>query len=178
MAALRPIPLPKENVIQPGGEMPDTTIGPHLPGLDDAIGTGGGPGNPYPDDPGGDAGPKSRSGETPRERDKTQNPGDGVGGTTSTPTRPDVPTSGAGSTTILRSPGDTGGTDTGTGVQPFSPMQSGEVGISSPSMRGLFGGSRGLTGGGLGVPLDPTSNQMDGGIDGLIQMLMQKMGRQ
>jgi hypothetical protein len=109
----------------------------------------GGPGDigeaPAPDiNPG-------RGRETPRER--------GGGGVA--PRRPSEPDPMAGSS-FQSGMG-------GPGVLPFQPMPGPQGGMAQG---GLFGSMGGLKGGGLGVPLDPTSNAASDPIDTLIQLLM------
>lgn len=58
-----------------------------------------------------------------------------------------------------------------TGVLPFKPMDQNVGPNVTPKMTNLFGSLGGLKGGGLGLPLDPTSNQISDPIDGLIQLL-------
>ena len=105
-----------------------------------------------------------RGGETPRERSK---PGGGAGG--AAPTRPRSPQPMAGSTFQA---GMGGGMGSG-GVMPFDPMGgSPDVGsLATPRLRGLFGGAGGLTEGGLGVPLDPTSDLESDPISTLLKLL-------
>lgn len=138
---------------------------------------------PVPDDPNN---PDGRHGETPRERkipdaplplppptgdgpyddsahnkiDQPGGDGDPNGGQATT-SRPRTPTSMAGSVSPVQS-----------GMQPFNPM--GDMSTSSgPQMAlgRLFGQAGGLKGGGLGVPLDPTSNQMSDPINQLLKMI-------
>lgn len=58
-----------------------------------------------------------------------------------------------------------------TGVLPFKPMNQNVGPNVTPKMTNLFGSLGGLKGGGLGLPLDPTSNQTSDPIEGLIQLL-------
>lgn len=127
---------------------------------------------PPPTDPNGGQG---QSGETPRERriqDLPDPSGSGpyndsqhnqihppTPGSSAAPSRPRSPQSMAGS----MSPG---------GVTPFSPMSDMST-SSGPQMAlgRLFGQAGGLKGGGLGVPLDPASNQESDPISQLIKMI-------
>lgn len=120
------------------------------------LGPGGkiGAGAPPPP-PGQDLGGEGRLGETPRDR--------ASGAISSTPRRPMEPTPMAGSTDLM-------------GSVPFQPMGSPDVGTMVNSKAGLFGGLGGLKGGGLGVPLDPTSNTPNDPISGLIQLLQGQIG--
>lgn len=116
---------------------------------------------------GGGADP-ARSGESPREREMSKMGGAGVA-----PRRPSSPSIGAGAS--FQSGASSDGPQ---GVKPFSPMGSADVGmLASPARRGLYGRAGGLQGGGLGVPLDPTSDQESDSIESLIQALMQGMGQ-
>lgn len=106
-----------------------------------------------------------QSGETPRERPQFTPP---------TPHAPDPMT------------GQPGGGMTPPPMQPFPPMQGNPVEAlitpgggpmsagAGPQRRSLFGSMGGLKGGGLGVPLDPTSNQSSDSIQSLIQSLMRR----
>lgn len=107
-----------------------------------------------------------RAGETSRERDVNRRAPGGM----PTPGRPSTPTPMAGSTF---QPGTEGGAG---GVMPFNPMR-GPSAASMVSSRGaLFGSQGGLQGGGLGVPLDPTSNSQSDPISTLISQLMKMRG--
>jgi hypothetical protein len=108
------------------------------------------PGGPVVAPPQGGAG---RAGETPRDRQGSQ----------AAPARPGTPTPMAGSTFQPEVP-------QGPGVIPFEPLPSTD--IMGVSRRGLFGSRGGLQGGGIGLPLDPTSNQASDPISGLIQLLL------
>ncbi len=116
----------------------------------------------------------AQSGESPRERDAVQNPngpnGAAMGGAPSaTLRRPSSPTPMAGSSFTASSGG----------VMPFTPMEDStdSASLTTPSgptsqLRGsLFGSQGGLKGGGLGVPLDPVSDQQSDPISKLIQLL-------
>jgi len=126
------------------------------------------------------AGGEGRFGEGPRERPRPVPggalPGPGPMtpqpyGANAAPEMPHSPTPQAGSTFT------SGGTDGG-GIIPFPPMGSADVGsMATPKLRGLFGSAGGLQGGGLGVPLDPISNQQSDPISSLIESLMQQMGQ-
>lgn len=121
--------------------------------------------------------PQGRLGETPRERlpvpprggeepwkaysGDPSGGGEQAHGAQGTPDMPDQPSPVAGSTFTAPS-----------GLTPFNPMSSPDVGsMATPKLRGLFGSSGGLTGGGLGVPLDPQSNQASDPISTLIKLL-------
>ena len=146
----------------------------------------------------GSAGPSSgdegQSAESPRDRIGVQPrpvsgpsnptaapPGQHVGtfggNDNASPPQPNTPTPQAGSSTMI----------------PFEPMSSApnvslvqpqtqtsyaaspNMGSSAtPRLRGLFGGQGGLTGGGLGVPLDPISNSTSDPIDTLLSSLTSK----
>lgn len=113
-------------------------------------GQGGMTGGPSPGQP-------SRGSESPRERQGT-----------AVPRRPMEPTPMAGSASPASG-----------GLQPFQPMGSPSVGsMATPRLRGLFGSSGGLQGGGLGVPLDPTSNDASPDISSLIAQLLKGGGGQ
>lgn len=105
--------------------------------------------------------------ETPRERPPSVGPSSTLRPAQATPARPTVPTPMAGSS--FQPP---------QGVQPFAPMAGpGAASLVKPASRGLYGGMGGLTGGGLGMPSDPTSNAASNPIDTLIQLLTLKRGR-
>ena len=105
---------------------------------------------------GGMGAPAGRGSETPREREAGR-----IGGAQATPTQLRAPTPMAGSTTTLPTPG----------VMPFQPM-----GMGGQARPGLFGGTRGLTRGGLGTPggPDPAGGNQ---ISQLISMLLALRGR-
>lgn len=110
----------------------------------------------------------ARSSEGPR----TGGVGGGAvgGGYTSAPKKPSVPTPMAGSVSNVG-----GGV---TGPVPFSPLPSPSIGVmATPKAAGLYGGLGGLRGGGLGVPLDPTSNAESDPISSLIMALRDRLGR-
>lgn len=135
---------------------------------------------------GGVLDPGARMGETPRERPLPIIPGnqpggefggassfsptsqlrspDGSsgGGSQATPSRPSSPTPMSGT----QSPQPGGG-----GVIPFEPMSPNVGAVGRPVGGGLFGSTGGLTGGGLGVPLDPVSNQQSNPLEMLLQIL-------
>lgn len=130
-----------------------------------------------PAQPGGSGAVRSsgeaQSGETPRERGNTtlRQLGQGIGASgpnaEASPARPRTPTPMAGSSISA-----TSGGGSSEGVQPFSPMGSPDVGsMATPRSRGLYGSQGGLQGGGLGVPLDPVSNQRSNPIDMLLELL-------
>lgn len=140
-------------------------------------------------------GPGGREGETPRERAsegrpggggmggggdvrlRTAGAGGGDGATQATPRRPSSPSPMAGSTFTPASGGATG-VGGSPGVVPFEPMSSPNVGsLTTPVGGGLYGGAGGLTGGGLGVPLDPISNQQSSPLDMLLQIIKGNGGR-
>lgn len=99
------------------------------------------------------AGPGARQGETPRERSE-------AGGAGAVPSRPQSPTPVA-------------GTPQPPVIGPPLPSP-GPGSLAKPAaLRSLFGGQGGLTGGGLGLPLDPTSNQSSDPISTLMQLLKQ-----
>lgn len=91
-------------------------------------------------------GKEGRASETPRMRQPQPNQPTGAGpgdGARATPGQPRVPTP------VSATPG----------VLPFKPMPSGGN-MAQPRLRGLYGSLGGLQGGGLGVPLDPTPNEV------------------
>lgn len=92
------------------------------------------------------------------------------GGITSTPRAPSVPTPMAGAASPAM--------DSSAGVIPFTPMTGPDpvstITAQSPT---LYGSQGGLTGGGLGIPQDPTSRANNNSIEGLIQLLQQQLGR-
>lgn len=97
-----------------------------------------------------------RAGTSPRENPTL---GGGVNmrspGGQATPGRPMSPTPMAGS------------------VMPFQPMGSpSPASLTRPRSGNLYGSMGGLQGGGLGLPLDPTSNQKSDPISTLLQLLM------
>lgn len=97
---------------------------------------------------------EGRGEETPRDRQPAP------GG--ATPRRPMSPSPMTGSTS---------------GLQLFNPMPGpSPVTLANPAKRGMFGSLGGLQGGGLGLPLDPTSNVESDPISGLIELLS-KLGR-
>lgn len=102
----------------------------------------------------------AQGGETPRERGDMQQQQQFQ----SAPRQPQVPTPMAGTEQTM------GGGPQGT--IPFTPMGGPDAASqASPRLRSLFGGGSGLTGGGLGVPLDPISNQQSDPINMLMQLL-------
>lgn len=130
----------------------------------------------------------ARSGETPRERESqvslrapaAEGPmggGDGSGGmepnSQTTPARPRTPqpSGGAGPSTMVAQGSVPGG------IRPFKPLSApGGAKLATSRASGLYGSSGGLQGGGLGVPLDPVSNQQSNPLDMLLQ-LFNKIGR-
>jgi len=106
------------------------------------------------------SGAVSRGSESPRERAGEQGEGPS---TQATLRRPSTPTPMAGSV----SDGPTGAPS---GVVPFNPLPG--PGNNTLAGGGLFGRSGGLQGGGLGVPLDPTSNNASPSITDLLKMLL------
>lgn len=125
---------------------------------------GGGPGGLPTND--------ARGGETPRERPNPGNPNTGYGGVASPP-RPGVPTPQAGA--VSQVGGSTEGPSTA-GLVPFQPLGGPSPSLlARPARRSLYGAAGGLQGGGLGVPLDPTSNQESDPISSLIQSLLKNM---
>lgn len=133
---------------------------PTAPGIHDFPGASGLTIEP----PGASAQQKGQSSESPRERVMT-----------SAPRMPSEPTPQAGAAGPAL--------DASSGVIPFAPMAGsgpeaqvqpqGPAPVSGVSLRGssLFGSSGGLTGGGLGIPQDPTTRANNGSIDGLIQLI-------
>lgn len=125
------------------------------------------------------SGAAGRSGESPRERVDASpgaNPAptpavnlrDLSGGaespTEAAPPRPSEPTPMAGSSFNSGMVG---------GLTPFQPMGTPDIGsMATPRSQGVYGGPGGLTGGGFGVPLDPTSNAQSDPIDTLIKYLL------
>lgn len=111
----------------------------------------------------GDIGGTARGGETSRDRGMT-------GATPSQPSQP-TPHQGAVSGSIgggAEAPNSGGGG----GLIPFSPMHGPQAfGGPGLAMGRLFGGSRGQSGGGLGVPLDPQSNFTSDPISELIKKI-------
>jgi hypothetical protein len=86
-------------------------------------------------------------------------------GPAATPTMPRVPTPQAAGQPAVSGPP----------VLPFQPMSSPSIGsMATPRLRGLSGSAGGLQGGGLGLPLDPVSNQTSDPIDTLLQGLTSK----
>jgi hypothetical protein len=64
------------------------------------------------------------------------------------------------------------------GVIPFDPLPgNGPGAMLRSSSNGMFGSMGGLKGGGLGVPLDPVSDQKSDPINDLINMLTQGKGQ-
>lgn len=98
----------------------------------------------------------AQSGESPRER-----------GASATLRRPSAPSPMAGSTFQA-------GTPAPQGVMPFQPMDGADASMLAHPAGSLFGKAGGLQGGGLGLPLDPTSNQASDPI----QLLMKLLGGQ
>lgn len=126
-------------------------------------------------------GAPGQSGETPREREGAKQKGpttdfgrfgeaprERPGGGDAAPPQPRTPTPQAGS--VGPSPGPAP-----MPPQPFSPMpQQAPVASLARPMGGsgsLYGGLGGLKGGGLGVPLDPISNQASDPISTLLKLL-------
>lgn len=107
------------------------------------------PTDPEPPNTGGgqDSGQGARGSETPRER-----------GGDATPTRPMSPDPVVGHPPVQV-------------TQPL-PSESPMALTSTLRSRGLFGGAGGLTGGGLGVPFDPTSNSQSDPINTLLKKLL------
>lgn len=97
---------------------------------------------------------EAKSGESPRER--------GALGAQASLRRPSTPTPMSGSTF---SPG------MGQGLMPFQPLDQAEGSTLTNPQGSLFGSAGGLKGGGLGVPLDPTSNQQSDPIAFLMRLL-------
>jgi hypothetical protein len=131
-------------------------------------GGGGKSGNDMPDTHFG------RFGETPRERTPGVHGGPPPLGPQATPPSPTEP---------IPMSGQPGGgmTPPPPPMEPFDPMASDPNAFISPAgagpaRRSLFGSMGGLKGGGLGVPLDPVSNESSDPIQGLIQALLQKRG--
>lgn len=159
-----------------GGLRDDTMLGPQPPtDIDTRVGLGGAP----PPEPGGN-GPAGKIGdvnslnahagqfsESPRERETAQ----------AVPRQPMQPSPAGGAPSAAS-----------TGQGPFMPLPSlspasmatpglgGAPGGFSAQKRNLFGGHGGLTGGGLGVPLDPQSNDASDPISSLIQLLLKGQG--
>lgn len=142
--------------LQPESGKQGDFLGGASPTGDSSLGGGGGNSG---------AGPfegQARGGETSRDR--------GMSG--ATPSQPSQPTPHQGA--VSGSMG--GGADMqgggGGGLIPFSPMQ-GPQAFNGPglAMGRLFGGSRGQSGGGLGVPLDPQSNFSSDPITELIKKI-------
>lgn len=163
MAKMRPL----ANLNQPGdqGDLPynEPQVGYQGPPLtaapppqlefQDRSNTGPGPDNRAPEDKAGEV---NRGSYGPRENF------DNMGGAEAAPSRPRTPTPMAGST--FTPPPPTGG------VIPFAPMGD-TSGVSLAKGR-LFGRQGGLTGGGLGVPLDPVADEAQDPISTLIKLLM------
>lgn len=79
------------------------------------------------------------------------------------PSQPRVPT-----------PAPTGSTEPGPmGPEPFQPMPGVSPGLLAAPKRRLFGGSGGLTGGGLGVPMGSTTGAESDPITSLLRLLQQ-----
>lgn len=141
-----------------------------------------GPGGIFADNPVGEDGMSS---EGPREKPVQLKPpsptpppqgptSTGPGyhvGTVASPDQPDEPTPLAGMTSTPPQ-----------AIQPFRPLPEtpsstlvGSIGsMATPRLRGLYGSAGGLQGGGLGVPLDPTSNAASNPIDSLLSTLTSK----
>ena len=101
---------------------------------------------------------QERGGETPRERQSSQSLPGPMGGSAATPDRPMSPTPLAGLPP----------------VQVTNPLPKPSPTALTSTMRGLgghFGGQSGLTGGGFGLPFDPTSNNKSDPILTLLQKL-------
>ena len=164
---------PQIEDLYPRGEGIDSQqvdLGPSPDVLDRSAGSGDGEqGNRHTPDVGPVSGLEAQSGETPRERASVQprSLGEGASGegqpsAQATLRRPSSPSPMAGSTFQ-------------SGVLPFAQFGSPDVGsLATPRSGGLYGESGGLMGGGLGVPLDPQSNQLSPSIEQLIQQLMGK----
>lgn len=118
----------------------------------------------------GTLGGENRGGETPRER--VSETGESLaGGAQATTSRPRTPTPMSGGVSQAADP--TGGG--GGGLIPFQPLGSGgPAPFSGPglAMGRLFGGARGQTRGGLGVPMDPTSNYASDPISDLLKKIL------
>lgn len=99
----------------------------------------------------------AQSGEGPRERELM---GTKTGGISAAPRRPMSPTPMAGSTMQAG------------GVKPFNPMPGVSPTAMTSTRRSAYGGLGGLTGGGFGLPLDPTSNQASDPITTLISQML------
>lgn len=130
------------------------------------------PGPTSPAPPGDDGlfwdGAPSRQGMTPRENPTLRAPS----GAGAAPPMPKSPSPQAGSVS-------TAGMGSTEGVMPFAPMGgTPNVRLAKPSSQGLYGSLGGLQGGGLGLPLDPTSNQQSDPISTLIQMLSGRSNKQ
>ena len=114
-----------------------------------------------------------RGGETPREREDSK--GDvslrTLGGSSmAAPPRPKTPTPMAGSTF---SPG---AAQPPSGVTPFNPMRGPSPVGMARSQGQMYGALGGLKGGGLGLPLDPISDQQSDPISTLMQLLQKGRG--
>lgn len=134
-----------------------------------------------------------RGGETPRER-SPEGTGTGAPAPSAAPARPSQPSPSAGAQQEQPAPtpqptsrlipftpmgGSGGAADAGTLTSPGGGLSSSTASIgssASPQLRSLFGSQGGLRGGGLGVPLDPVSNQMSDPISLLIEQLMKQSG--
>lgn len=154
-----PIPSVHPDLMGAGG------FDPNAPGIHDFPGAAANvtiapPPNPV-------ASTKAQSVEGPRERADLA--------VTSTPRMPSTPTPQAGAASPAM--------DASSGVIPFTPLASSDamtqvtpqgpapvsgVGLRSPA---LFGSLGGLTGGGLGIPQDPTTRANNTSIEGLLQLL-------
>lgn len=133
---------------------PLTTPPPQQFDFMDRSNTGPGPEDRHPEDKAGEV---NRGSYGPRENF------DNMGGAEAAPSRPRTPTPMAGSTFSPAMP-PVGG------VIPFTPMGD-TSGVSLAKGR-LFGRQGGLTGGGLGVPLDPVADESQDPISTLIKLLM------
>lgn len=110
------------------------------------------------------SGSAGRHGETPRERQNVSQRSampSASAPANASPRRPSSPESMAGS---VSSPAPS--------LVPFQPLPQASVGsMATPALRGLYGAAGGLKGGGLGMPLDPMTNEASDPIDTLIKLL-------
>jgi hypothetical protein len=123
---------------------------------------------------------EGRQGETPREREEVRlrAPGGEAGGLPGLDSGGDQPGGMPGgpaggpqaSPAQPRSPASRSGMP---GLMPFKPLptagQSSQ--LTSPRLRGLYGSAGGLQGGGLGLPLDPVSNQASDPLELIMSLL-------
>lgn len=130
-------------------------------------------------DPMADPRTDAQSGESGRDRAMLRSVTGSLGGgasSQSAPARPKVPTPEAGGVSPVQSGGSTGASAQ---LRTFAPMKgpSGDIGASAtPGASGLFGAKGGLTGGGLGLPLDAVPDERSDDIYSLIQQLMARKG--